>query len=163
MNGNADNDHSVRSRGTTQMQVRELIEKIMAFHADTAIVYARSRETTQAEEARMLLTHLMAHESILHNKLAEYASTAKPEVLDTWIKYTPEVSVETFLEKLRSIPHETTEQIAELAATISDTVIEMYDSVVEGSAAENVHEALQDLRDMELTEKIAALRSAEKQ
>jgi hypothetical protein len=158
---NVNGDHGVRASRTKQMQLRELVDRLQQIHERAAKLYTEALAYTPAEEARMMLTHLAEHERTAVRKLGEYKAHAPAEVLETWIQYTPDVSVDEVEKEMRSIPHGTPHEITRMAATLSDTIIRIHDAIAEATAAEKVREAIADLRATEQRDKIRATRSAE--
>lgn len=150
-----------RSGRTKQMPIAELVARVEEFHTGASTLYANEYGRTNDEETRMLLAHLALHEQLIANRLAEYRSQAPAEVLETWIKYVPQIPIESLLGKLNALPNNTLEETTALAAMLSDTIIQIYDAIAEATAAETARDAIADLREVELRERIRATRSAE--
>lgn len=149
------------ARRTKQMRVRDLVERVEAFHREAAGMYANARISVEDEEVAALLDHYVEHEQRVAERLKEYRSTAAPEVLETWCKYAPELSLDRLEESVEFDPNQGREEVAEMAGKLSDFLFRVFDTVTEASAAEKVNEAIHDLRDLELREKKYAQRSAE--
>lgn len=149
-------------RRTKQMRVEELIDRVQKFHQRAAELYGDAAQTATAEEAKLVLDHLERHELEIATRLKAYRDSAPPEVLETWFKYAPDVPTGSLEERIHFDPDAGREEVAEVAATLSDLLLHMYDTIVGTGPTEDVEKAIDDLRKLEQREKIIALQSTEK-
>jgi hypothetical protein len=146
---------------TAQMPLRDLIARLSQFHHRLAGLYARRRITARSEDARMYLDMLAGHERAVGLKLQAYCDSAPREAIDTWIKYTPDVSVDHVLDSCTLAPDPTRGEVAALDSELSRVSMDAYGAIVEGTAAETVREVIRNLYAFEHRSNIYKQRSVE--
>jgi hypothetical protein len=127
------------------VQVREIVDRIREYHRQLAEYYQDAAQSNDDQKIRFLLKYMGKHEQAIDWALADYEELAAHGVLETWIPFPPEPSLEQMFAKAEITVDMTTDQIVARALELDQKLIEFYKLLASSTRASNVQELFEDL------------------
>lgn len=140
--------------------IRQLLEQARAFHKDLGVFYDRLGQTADKSRVKLLLEYMSRHEEYLEQCLVEYGKGANTQVLDTWMKFTPEMASPACLADSTGSPPMTIADVVALALKMDECLVRFYQQVGENAHSEGVRELFTQLMRLEKSEELLTVRNA---
>lgn len=125
-------------------QVRDVLDHIRSYHHRLSGFYGDLSGTVTDERVRILLRDMAKREQDIDDVLADYEAEASPLILNTWIQFAADASLEevfdeTFDEGISP------EEIVRFATDHDRKLIDFYRDMVGSTAAEDVQQLFTNL------------------
>ena len=139
--------------------VRDILERIKAFHRRLSDYYQQSKSAAANERVALLLDYMGRHERLIDRCVAKYEKQGSHTVLDTWIQYIPDLSLREAFEEARLEPDMPVEEVFAQAMKLDSVLLAFYEQLASYSAAPKLQELFEDLLAMEKTKETEYARS----
>lgn len=140
--------------------IRQLLDQARAFHRDLGAFYDRLGQTAEKNRVKLLLEYMSRHEEYLEQCLVEYGNGSNAQVLDTWMKFTPEMAKPACLDDTRVTPLMTISDVVALALQLDECLVRFYQQIGENAHTEGVREMFNRLMRLEKSEELLTVRNA---
>ncbi len=96
-------------------QIRDILEHVREFHRSLHDFYEECSEETEDERVKALLDYIGRHEGNFNEALARYEETAARGVLDTWLQFAPDETLNQALKKVEFTPGVSPDEVIQVA------------------------------------------------
>jgi rubrerythrin len=125
--------------------IRRIMNRSKEIHEGIRGFYERLSDQTEKKRVRMLLEYLKEHQKELENTLEDLKGQASQDVLDAWLQYRPEPSVEQMLPDMEFKPEMSVDELVQAALSIDDALITYYRRIAENTEFQEVKEVFASL------------------
>ncbi|MEX0716455.1 MAG: hypothetical protein WD066_07710 [Planctomycetaceae bacterium] len=132
-------------------QVRDILKDIRNVHRQLADFYESWDGRARDQRAAAVLTHVGRHEEFFKESLARYEPRAAEGILDTWIQYPPDETLNDALEEVGLSPEMSVDDVVEVVLRMDRALIEAYRQLADSTAAPRVKELFESLMELEET------------
>jgi len=130
-------------------QVKDIVDHIRACHARMSKKYADFSNHESNERFALLLKYMARHEQNFEACLASYEHDAAKGVLDTWIPFVPEETLDKALEQLELRDDMSPEEVISNALAFDRKLIDLYRQMADETSVPRIQELFTDLLQME--------------
>ncbi len=132
-------------------QVRDVVDHVRSYHRNLAQQLDALGKLEKAANARLelLLNYMARHENNIEKALAKYEVDAEKNVLDTWLKFVPDESLDRALRHLDLHDGMDAEDVLGAVLSFDKSLIELYQELADETPLPEVHELFTDLLKME--------------
>jgi len=125
--------------------IRRIMNRSKKIHEGIRGFYERLSDQTEKQRVQMLLEYLKGHQKELEDTLEDLKSQASQDVLDAWLQYRPEPSVEQMLPDMEFKPEMSVDELLQAALSIDDALITYYRRIAENTEFQEVKEVFASL------------------
>jgi rubrerythrin len=122
------------------VQVGAILQKARAFHQELSRFYDSVQQQADKERVKLLLTYFSHHEKRVEESLRKFEETVAREVLDTWFKYSTDMSEPCALESIQVSPGMTVDEAVAMATRFEDCLLRLYRGAAENAGTPEVRE-----------------------
>lgn len=138
----------------TFKQAYEVLKDARKFHLELADLYEELLEKSTDKRTQLLLKHMLEHEQRMARNLENYGEITKHKVMQTWLQYTHEESVEDFIEHLELSDPPSIKEINNLGREVDRYFHDLYEAVYGVIESTEVKEVFEDLKQIQDKERI---------
>lgn len=130
-------------------QVRDVLKHVRDFYHQLHEFYEGLADHTHDERLALLVKYMGRHEENIHRALDQYEKQAAEAILNTWLQYVPDESLEAALKDLEVHPEMTVEDVIECSMQLDRALIDLYSGLGSEVNAPRVQEMFTSLLEME--------------
>ncbi len=134
-------------------QVKDVIDYGRFIHAEIKAMAERIEEQEHNAHLILLLDYLKRHEDELAASLDKFEEGTRKNILDLWLPYPLDPTIEKKLRGFEIRPDMSLEEITKLVMEFEDALIELYKEALNEIDDPQVQEVMQNLVALEDTEK----------
>lgn len=130
-------------------QVKDIVDHIRSYHRALA---KRLKESSQHEadpRLRLLLEYMSRHEQNFETALARVEQVAAKGLLNTWLKFVPEETVETALQQLEIRDDMDADEILATVLSFDKKLTDLYRELADTAPTPTIQELFSSLLEME--------------
>ncbi len=133
-------------------QVRDIVEHVRFYHRNLSQQldsFDKQLDKSANPRFEMLVSYMARHEQNFEKLLAKYESEASRRVLNTWLKFVPDESLDRTLKHLDLHNGMDADEILGVVLKFDKSLIELYQELADETPLPEVHELFTDLLKME--------------
>jgi rubrerythrin len=130
-------------------QIRDILDYVRKFHCCLHDFYEACGEETEDERVKALLDYMGRHEGNFNKALARYEETAAQGVLDTWLQFAPDETLNQAFKKVELTPGMSPDEVIQVALDLDKTLLTLYEELAQSTSAPHVKELFMNLLQME--------------
>ena len=130
-------------------RVRDILSRVREFHHRLAKLYQGLSKDQQDEKGRLLLQYMGRHEAEFERCLARYEREAVEGILDSWVRFADDDSLNLVLCEVPLRADMTPEELIECALKFDDALLALYRHLADSTTAPRVQELFATLAEME--------------
>lgn len=131
------------------MQVKEILDSATRIRRFMSEYARRHEQETPDDVTEGLFTEIKQHEERLLRCLADFADDASQGLLETWIQFPNETSLEQAMDQLSAAGEQDDEVVLQQILEAEQALIDVYDHVIGQSHAPRVRELFEELKTLE--------------
>lgn len=128
---------------------RRVLGRVRDFHNQLSEYYAGLSDGAARERVKKLLDYLSQRERSLEAPLRRFEEKAANGVLDTWFRFTPDLSSCQVFEPTEIHPDMSIREVLRTALWFDDCLVDFYNRMAGSSNSREVRELFHDLADLE--------------
>lgn len=133
-------------------QVRDIVDHVRSYHRNLSQqldFFDKQIDKAVAPRLEMLINYMARHEQNFEKLLTKYESEASSRVLNTWLKFVPDESVDRALMHLNLHTGMDADEILGVVLNFDKSLIALYRELADETPLTDVHELFTDLMKME--------------
>ncbi|MEQ8855889.1 MULTISPECIES: hypothetical protein [Gimesia] len=130
-------------------KVEDILGLVESFHKRMRQALERVEVESRSESVEWLSKELRAHELHWQAALNGYGKRVAEGVLDTWLQYIPDEDVREQLDSIRVQRDMTLDELNDMNIRFRQALIQLYESLANGSSAPRVKELFEQLLEYE--------------
>ena len=130
-------------------QVKDILEHIRAYHRSLSQQLDELSVHETDERLRLLTKHIARHEVNFNRALARYEHGTAQGVLNTWLRFVPEESVDSALKEIQLSDDMSAEEILASVLAFDQSLIELYHELTDETPLPRIQELFNNLLEME--------------
>jgi hypothetical protein len=127
------------------VQIRDIFDQIRRYHHQLAQYYRRAGQSSNDEKHKFLLDYMGRHEDRIEEALSDYGVSAGKSVLDTWIQFVPQTSLQAVFDQATISPQMTPDDVVAQALALDRKLIDYYKLLTDSTSAYEVRELFMNL------------------
>ena len=131
------------------VQVRDILDSIRVFYSRLSERFKQAQQTVQGDQLPFLLEYIAMHEAQLGTGIEEFEENAESSLLDTWLQFGADETLEETLNKLRLEPDMTEDDVLAEALKVDARLIALYEELAGESSVPHVRELFEALARMQ--------------
>lgn len=131
------------------VQVRDILDSIRGFYGELSDRFRAEQQRLDGEPLSYLLQYLSVHEQELEQSIAKFEDDADAAVLDTWLQFGADDTLDEALKGLDLHPGMTSDDIVGEALKVDTRLIELYKELAGESSVGHVSELFEGLARMQ--------------
>ncbi|MBI1314876.1 hypothetical protein GC176_26570 [bacterium] len=131
------------------VQVRDILSSIQRFYHELASRFRQAQKNVQGERLPYLLQYIAIHEGQLGTGIEEFEENADMCLLNTWLQFGAEESLNGILQRLDLKQGMTEDEILAAALQVDTQLIRLYDELAGESSVPRVRELFEALSRMQ--------------
>lgn len=143
------------------VQIRDILKSLRTFYGQLSERFALQQQRVSGEKLPYLLEYIAAHEKQIAAGFREIETSTDPGVLDTWLQFGADETLQNILSQLDLHEGMTENDILAAALQVDDRLIALYRELAGESSIPHVQELfegfakMQDARERQLARAIS--------
>ncbi|MBU0676501.1 MAG: hypothetical protein KJ626_00155 [Verrucomicrobia bacterium] len=134
-------------------QVKDILDEAKFFHDQLKGFYTALHDKVEKDKLKLILDYLCRHEDLMREMLDEFEEGAASAVLDTWYKYTPNVSIGSCIAEIKPKPDMTLDELMTIAVQLENCFLSLYKHAADRAPSAQVKEVFDRLYDESRTDR----------
>ena len=131
------------------VQVRDILDSIAGFYRRLSELCTTARQNTQGERLPYLLEYIAAHELQLATSVEQFEETAESGLLDTWLQFGADESLDGILAQLNIQSDMPEDDIVREVLNVDSKLIALYEALAGETSSPHVEELFEGLAQMQ--------------
>lgn len=133
----------------TSRTLVDVLDAVELFHHHLGEFYGDLIPQAKREDSRIFLDLLRRHEEVRARTISRYKDGAEPEVLRTWIQFSPDVELTEGWRPTDFVPDISVESLTDLAVGYDRRLKKYLRVITDGAAQPRLNRALRKLVELE--------------